>query len=62
MSPRPNAAVIAGSGGFLARAAAQQAGLAVHDLAAALGPAAGRAAPAAAVARLLVERTDWLRA
>ena len=62
VSPRPNAAVIAGSGGFLARAAAQQAGLAVHDLAAALGPAAGRAAPAAAVARLLVERTDWLRA
>ena len=51
----PQAAVVAGAGAFLARAAAEAAGLAVRDLAAELGSAAARAAPADAVARLLAE-------
>ena len=59
-SARSHAAVVAGSGSFLARAAAQQAGLAVHDLADALGPAVSSAAPAAAVARLLIEQAELL--
>jgi probable H4MPT-linked C1 transfer pathway protein len=51
----PQAAVVAGAGAFLARAAAEAAGLAVRDLAAELGSAAARAAPAAAVAHLLAD-------
>jgi probable H4MPT-linked C1 transfer pathway protein len=62
LPPGPHAAVIAGSGGFLARAAAGHAGLSVHDLAAALGSAASRAAPAAAVACLLLDEPVLLRA
>jgi len=51
----PQVAVVAGAGAFLARAAAEAAGLAVRDLAADVGSAAARAAPAAAVAHLLAE-------
>jgi probable H4MPT-linked C1 transfer pathway protein len=54
----PRVAVVAGQGTFLARAAAEQLGLSVHDLAAAIGNAAARAAPAAAVAYLLGEMID----
>ena len=54
LGPRcPALAVLAGQGAFLARAAAAELGLAIHDLAADLGPASARAAPAAAVAFLL---------
>src|SRR5262249_19678902 len=51
----PPVAVVAGSGAFLARAAAETTGLAAHDLAEHLGADAARAAPAAAVAWLLAE-------
>jgi probable H4MPT-linked C1 transfer pathway protein len=51
----PRVAVLAGGGAFLARAAAEEAGLEVVDLAAELGAAAARAAPSAAVAYLLAE-------
>ena len=49
----PRVAVLAGQGAFLARAAVEEAGLATRDMADGLGPAAARAAPAAAVAYLL---------
>jgi probable H4MPT-linked C1 transfer pathway protein len=49
----PRAAIVAGAGAFLARAAADMAGLEARDLALDLGPAAARAVPAAAVACLL---------
>ena len=49
----PRVAVLAGRGVFLARAAAEDAGLETSDLAAALGSDAARAAPSAAVALLL---------
>ena len=49
----PRVAVLAGQGAFLARAAVEAAGLATRDMAEGLGPAAARAAPAAAVAYLL---------
>jgi len=49
----PRVAVLAGSGAFLARAAAEAAGLATRDLAGALGAAGALAAPAVAVAHLL---------
>jgi probable H4MPT-linked C1 transfer pathway protein len=52
---RPHMAVLAGSGAFLARAAAEAAGLATSDLVSDLGADAARAAPAAAVAQLLAE-------
>ena len=52
---RPHVAVLAGSGAFLARAAAEAAGLATSDLVSDLGADAARAAPAAAVAQLLAE-------
>jgi probable H4MPT-linked C1 transfer pathway protein len=52
---RPHVAVLAGSGAFLARAAAEAAGLATCDLTGELGRDAARAAPAAAVAQLLAE-------
>jgi (4-(4-[2-(gamma-L-glutamylamino)ethyl]phenoxymethyl)furan-2-yl)methanamine synthase len=52
---RPAAAVVAGSGAFLARAAAETTGLPARDLSDQLGAAAARAAPAAAVAWLLSE-------
>src|SRR5262249_51822817 len=51
----PPVAVIAGSGAFLARAAAETTGLAAHDLAEQLGADAARAVPAAAVAWHLAE-------
>jgi probable H4MPT-linked C1 transfer pathway protein len=56
-------AVLAGQGTFLARAAAERAGFAAHDLASDLGPAAARATPAAAVAYLLMNtsRSELLR-
>ena len=54
-SRRPALAIVAGSGAFLARAAAETLDLATRDLADDLGPDAARAAPAAAVARLLAE-------
>ena len=53
----PRTAVVAGAGSFLARDAAEAAGLAIHDLRDELGAYAARAAPAAAVARLLFELT-----
>ncbi len=53
-SSGPRSAVLAGQGTFLGRAAAEAAGLAAYDLAGDLGPAAARAAPAAAVASLLM--------
>ncbi len=49
----PRVAVLAGQGTFLARAAAEEVGLATRDMAEDLGSAAARAAPAAAVAYLL---------
>ena len=49
----PRVAVLAGQGAFLARAAAEEAGLATRDMDEHLGSAAARAAPAAAVAYLL---------
>jgi uncharacterized hydantoinase/oxoprolinase family protein len=54
-SVAPRVAVVAGAGAFLARAAAEAAGLAVRDLGSELGAAAARAAPAAAVVHLLAE-------
>jgi probable H4MPT-linked C1 transfer pathway protein len=54
-SARPRVAVLAGQGTFLARAAAEEAGLQAIELAAELGEAAARAAPSAAVAYLLAE-------
>jgi probable H4MPT-linked C1 transfer pathway protein len=51
----PSVAVVAGSGAFLARAAAETTGLTAHDLAEELGADAARAAPATAVAWLLAE-------
>ena len=54
----PRLAVLAGQGAFLARAAAEEIGLATREMAEDLGPAAARAAPAAAVAYLLAERAD----
>jgi uncharacterized hydantoinase/oxoprolinase family protein len=50
----PGLAVLAGSGAFLGRAAAEKAGLVARPMA--LGPPAQRAAPAAAVALLLARR------
>jgi probable H4MPT-linked C1 transfer pathway protein len=55
---RPTLAVISGQGSFLARSAAQETGLAIHDLAGDVGWAAARAVPAAAVARLLMDAGD----
>jgi uncharacterized hydantoinase/oxoprolinase family protein len=52
----PRTAVLAGQGDFLARAAAEEAGLVPCDLEARLGPRWTRAAPAAAVAHLLARR------
>ena len=49
----PRLAVLAGQGAFLARDAAEEVGLAIHDMAKDIGSAAARAAPAAAVAYLL---------
>ena len=49
----PRVALLAGSGAFLARAAAEAAGLATRDLAGELGAAGALAAPAVAVAHLL---------
>ena len=54
-SPSPRLAVLAGQGAFLARAAAEEAGLATRDMANDVGSAAARSAPAAAVAYLLAE-------
>jgi probable H4MPT-linked C1 transfer pathway protein len=54
----PRIAVLAGQGLFLARRAAEQAGLDAVDLSATLGRAAARSAPSAAVAYLLQE---WRR-
>src|SRR5262249_199858 len=54
-SGRPSIAVVAGSGAFLARAAAETTGLATRDLTDQLGSDVPRAAPAAAVAWLLSE-------
>lgn len=49
----PRVAVVAGQGAFLVRAAAEELGLTPRDLAAGIGSAAARTAPAAAVAYLL---------
>ena len=49
----PRLAVLAGQGTFLARAAAEEVGLAAYDIAQDIGPAGARSAPAAAVACLL---------
>ena len=57
-SAAPRFAVLAGQGAFIARAAAQHAGLATRELAEEIGSAAARAAPAAAVALLLAEREE----
>ena len=51
----PRVAIVAGAGAFVARTAAEAAGLEVGDLGSELGVAAARAAPAAAVAHLLAE-------
>jgi len=51
----PRIAVIAGSGTFLARAAAETAGLKTRDLAGTLGAAGALAVPAVAVAQLLAD-------
>jgi probable H4MPT-linked C1 transfer pathway protein len=51
----PRTAVGAGQGAFMVRAAVEQSGLGFHDLGAAIGSAAARATPAAAVAYLLAE-------
>jgi probable H4MPT-linked C1 transfer pathway protein len=61
-SDAPRLAIVAGQGVFIARAAAEEAGLRVEALAAALGTPAARALPAAAVALLLNERLDTLGA
>ena len=53
---RPGVAVVAGSGAFIARAAAESEGLATCDSVGGLGADVGRAAPAAAIAYLLSER------
>jgi len=59
LSPaRPPIAVVAGQGAFLARAAAEEAGLVVSDLAGSVGVAAAHAAPAAAVAFLFAAMAD----
>ena len=58
----PRCAVVAGSGAFLARAAARASGLAAHELSADVGGDAARAAPAAAVALLLSELVSARRA
>jgi (4-(4-[2-(gamma-L-glutamylamino)ethyl]phenoxymethyl)furan-2-yl)methanamine synthase len=52
----PSVAVLAGAGMFLAREAAETAGLTRRELAGEIGSDAARAAPAAAVALLLSER------
>jgi len=57
---RPRLAVVAGSGAFLARAAAERAGLTISDLSDRIGADAARAAPAAAVAVLFSERAGSL--
>jgi hypothetical protein len=55
----PRVAVLAGQGAFLARAAAEEVGLASRDMAEDLGSAeAARAAPATAVAYLLARMAD----
>ena len=54
-SAAPRVAVVAGSGAFIARRAARAAGLEARDLSDDIGIGAARAAPAAAVARLLAE-------
>ena len=54
----PRLAVLAGQGAFVARAAAEEIGLTVHDLSDELGRGAARATPAAAVALLLAEVAD----
>jgi probable H4MPT-linked C1 transfer pathway protein len=54
----PRLAILAGQGAFLARAAAEQAGLASRSMADDFGSAAARAAPAAAVAYLLADRRE----
>jgi len=54
----PRVAVLAGQGTFLARAAAEEVGLATRDLADEIGSAAARSAPAAAVAYLLAAMAD----
>jgi uncharacterized hydantoinase/oxoprolinase family protein len=51
-------AVLAGQGAFLARAAAEEVGLAIRDMAEDVGSAAARASPAAAVAYLLATMAD----
>ena len=54
LEPDPaRVAVLAGQGRFLARAAAEEAGLTTVDIAGALGPSAARHTAAAAVAYLL---------
>ncbi len=57
-SARPPLAVLAGQGAFLARAAAEEVGLATRAMAEDVGSAAARAAPAAAVAYLLAGMAD----
>jgi probable H4MPT-linked C1 transfer pathway protein len=54
----PGLAVTAGSGAFLAAAAARRAGFEVRPLAGVIGPDAARVAPAYAVARLLSARGE----
>jgi probable H4MPT-linked C1 transfer pathway protein len=54
----PSVAVLAGQGAFVGRPAAEELGLTARDLAAGIGSAAARAAPAAAVAYLLAEMID----
>lgn len=54
----PGMAVFAGLGTFLARSAAEAAGLSIRDMAQDVGSAAARAAPAAAVAYLLAAMVD----
>jgi len=54
----PAVAVLAGQGAFIGRPAAEELGLTARDLASAIGSAAARAAPAAAVAYLLAEMDD----
>jgi uncharacterized hydantoinase/oxoprolinase family protein len=51
----PRLAVLAGQGAFVARAAAEELGLTVHDFSLEVGRGAARATPAAAVALLLAE-------
>lgn len=53
-SAAPNTAILAGQGAFLGRAAVERVGLTAHDMAEQVGSAAARAAPAAAVAYLLL--------